>query len=108
MREASRARGVLAVLLLVSLTLVLLDVRGSDAVDGVRGIAAGIIGPIQRAVGAAAAPAISVARSVTTFGDQAERQQVAGQQLSDVANGSDAAARTAQQAESVDSLLRTA
>lgn len=108
MRAASRARGVLAVLLLVSLTLILLDVRGSGAVDGVRGIAAGIVGPIQRAVGAAAAPAISVARSVTSFGDQAERQQVAAQQLSDVSNGTDAAARTAQQSESVDALLRTA
>ena len=46
----------LGVLLLASITLVLLDVRGSSAIGGLRGLTATVIGPIETAVGAAAAP----------------------------------------------------
>ena len=53
----------LGVLLLVSITLVLLDVRGSSAIGGLRGLAATVIGPVETAVGAAAAPFVTAARA---------------------------------------------
>ncbi len=108
MREATRARAVLAVLLLASITLVLLDVRGSAAVGGMRAIVAAIVGPVEQAVGAVAAPFIGVAQSAMSFGDTDERTGEAAQQLGDLANGSAAATQNARQAQEVESLLRTA
>ena len=78
----------LGVLLLVSITLVLLDVRGKQCDRWVAGLAATVIGPVETAVGAAAAPFVSVAQSVPSFGNSQERSEVAAQELAQ-ATGSD-------------------
>jgi len=89
MREATRARAVLGVLLLVSITLILLDVRGSSAIGGLRGIASAVVGPVETAVAAAFAPFVSMAQSATSFGNAEERSAAASEQLREV-NGNPA------------------
>lgn len=108
MREATRARAVLGVLLLASLTLVLLDVRGSSAIGGLRGLAATVFGPVQTAVGAAAAPFVSVAQSVTTFGDAGTRSEIAANDLAKATGSDQAQADTARSAAQLDAMLKTA
>lgn len=105
MREAMRARAVLTVLLLASLTLVLLDLQGGNTVGGFRGVVAAIIGPLEQATGAIAAPFVSAARSVTTFGDSDIRSEVAGSQLQNLANDPAVNAQTALTAEQLASML---
>ena len=108
MREATRARAVLGVLLLASITLVLLDVRGSSAIGGLRGLAATVIGPVETAVGAAAAPFVSVAQSVTSFGNAQERNDIAAQELAQATGSDQTQADNARAATSLDSMLKTA
>lgn len=108
MREAMRARATLAILLLASLTLVLLDVRGSAAVTGVRGVVSTIVGPVEQALGALSAPFVSAARSITSFGDTGERASTANGQRDGLANGTDAAADTARQSAELASMLKLA
>lgn len=108
MREATRARAVLGVLLLASLTLVLLDVRGSSAIGGLRGLAATVFGPVQTAVGAAAAPFVSVAQSVTSFGDAGTRSEIAANDLAAATGSAQAQADTARSAAQLDAMLKTA
>ena len=108
MREATRARSVLAVLLLASLTLVLLDVRQNAALSGVRGIVSAIVGPIENAAGAVAAPFISVAHSVATFGDADARAQQAADQLKQLTADPAVVADTARQNQQLESMLKLA
>ncbi len=108
MREATRARAVLGVLLLVSITLVLLDVRGSSAIGGLRGLAATVIGPVETAVGAAAAPFVSVAQSVTSFGNSQERSEVAAQELAQATGSDQTQTDNARAASQLDAMLKTA
>ena len=108
MREATRARAVLGVLLLASITLVLLDVRGSSAIGGLRGLAATVIGPVETAVGAAAAPFVSVAQSVTSFGNAQERTEIAAQELAQATGSDQTQTDNARAATSLDSMLKTA
>ena len=108
MREATRARAVLGVLLLASITLVLLDVRGSSAIGGLRGLTATVIGPIETAVGAAAAPFISVAQSVTSFGNTEARTDAAAQALAQATGSGQSQADTARSAAQLDAMLKTA
>ncbi len=108
MRDAMRARTMLAVLLFVSMTLVMLNVRDSGAIGGLRGITAAVVGPLERAGGALAAPVVSLVRSAVHFGDVDTRNAVAQRQLRGLVDGPDTAAVTASQAASVASLLRTA
>lgn len=108
MREATRARAVLGVLLLASITLVLLDVRGSSAIGGLRGLAATVIGPVETAVGAAAAPFVSVAQSVTSFGNAQERNDIAAQELAQATGSDQTQTDNARAATSLDSMLKTA
>lgn len=75
MREATRARAALIALLLASVVLVLLDVRDTSAVGGVRGFVAAVVGPVQRAAGAIAAPFVGLTHSVIGFGDRAPRDE---------------------------------
>lgn len=89
MREATKARAVLGVLLLVSITLILLDVRGSSAIGGLRGLASAVVGPVETAVAAATAPFVSMAQSATSFGNADERSAAAADQLAKV-NGNPA------------------
>lgn len=98
----------LGVLLLASITLVLLDVRGSSAIGGLRGLAATVFGPVETAVSAAAAPFVSVAQSVTSFGDTQARSDVAAQEVADATGSSQAQADTARSAAQLESMLKTA
>ncbi len=108
MRDAMRARTMLAVLLFVSMTLVMLNVRDSGAIGGLRGITAAVVGPLERAGGALAAPVVGLVRAAVHFGDADTRNAVAQRQLRGLVDGPDTAAVTASQAASVASLLRTA
>lgn len=108
MREATRARAVLGVLLLASITLVLLDVRGSSAIGGLRGLAATVFGPVQTAVGAAAAPFVSVAQSVTSFGDAGSRRDIAAGDLALIAGSDQVQGDVARSAAQLDAMLKTA
>jgi len=96
------------VLLLVSITLVLLDVRGSSAIGGLRGLAATVIGPVETAVGAAAAPFVSVAQSVTRFGNSQERSEVAAQELAQATGSDQTQTDNARAASQLDAMLKTA
>ena len=98
----------LGVLLLVSITLVLLDVRGSSAIGGLRGLAATVIGPVETAVGAAAAPFVSVAQSVTSFGNSQERSEVAAQELAQATGSDQTQTDNARAASQLDAMLKTA
>jgi rod shape-determining protein MreC len=72
MRDSRRTRLVLAVLLLVSFTLVTLDIRGGDngPVSGLRSAVGTLFGPVQRAAAAVVRPISGV---VNDFGhDKAE------------------------------------
>lgn len=108
MREATRARAVLAVLLLASLTLVLLDVRESAAVSGLRTVVSAIVGPIEKAAGGVAAPFITVGRSMTSFGDAEDRNGIAQQQLNALANNPEADAAIAAQSQQLQAMLGVA
>ncbi|MGB3673388.1 MAG: rod shape-determining protein MreC [Candidatus Nanopelagicales bacterium] len=108
MREATRARAVLGVLLLASITLVLLDVRGSSAIGGVRGLAATVFGPVQTAVAAAAAPFVSVASSVTSFGDVGARSEIAAQDLAAATGSNQTQSDIARSAAQLEAMLKTA
>lgn len=98
----------LGVLLLASITLVLLDLRGSSAIGGLRGLTATVIGPIETAVGAAAAPFVSVAQSVTSFGDSEARAEVAAQQLADATGSGQTQADTTRAAAQLEAMLNAA
>lgn len=88
MRDESRARIVIIVLLLVSVILVMLDIRGSAAVGGLRAVASTIIGPVETAIASAASPFVSVAQSITSFGAVAERNRIAAEELQRIAANS--------------------
>lgn len=100
MREATRARAALISLLLASVVLVLLDVRDTSTVGGVRGMVAAVVGPVQRAAGAIASPFVDLARSVVSFGDSSIRdQQVAADRERLALRGDAAALGAAEQAQ---------
>lgn len=108
MRQASRARVVLGILLLVSLTLVLLDVRGSSAIGGLRGLVSAVVGPIQTAVASAAAPFISASQSVLSFGDSELRAAAAANDLAAVTGSPEAGQDVARAAAELSAMLKTA
>lgn len=108
MRDSTRARAVLAILLLASATLILLDLRGSSAVGGVRAIAGTIIGPVERAVAAAVAPAVAVGQSITSFGDSDVRRQQAAAALADLQRSPLLGQDLALQAEQLEALMGVA
>lgn len=108
MREATRARVVLGVLLLASITLVLLDVRGSSAIGGLRGITATVIGPIQTAIAAAAAPFVSITQSVTSFGQADARSEIAAKDLAEVTGSQATSQDTIRAAAELQAMLKTA
>jgi rod shape-determining protein MreC len=71
-RETRRTRLVLATLLVTSFILITLDVRGGDSspLSGLRGAAATVFGPIQRATSAVVSPVTGTFRSIGEIGDQ--------------------------------------
>ncbi len=108
MREATRARAVLGVLLLVSVTLILLDVRGSSAIGGLRGLASAIVGPVETAVASAAAPLVSAAQSATSFANPQARSDEAAQQLARAGGSQAAEGDVVRAAAELEALLKTA
>ena len=84
-RRPSRARYVLALLVLTSVTLVTLDARGSGALGGVRGDARAVLDPITHATHRALAPIGNFLTGAAEYGslkkeNQRLRSQVAGMQ----------------------------
>lgn len=98
----------LGVLLLVSVSLILLDLRGSSAIGGLRSVAAAVIGPVQTAVAAAAAPFVAATQSALSFGDQDTRNQLAAEQLAAVKANPQLQIDSDRAAAQLDSLLKTA
>lgn len=105
MRDESRARVLVIALLLVSATLIMLDIRGSAAVGGLRALTGSIVGPIESAIAAAASPFVSMAQSVTSFGAVDERERIATEELQRVAGTSQEDKAIS---ESLNKLLKTA
>lgn len=105
MRDESRARVLVVALLLVSASLIMLDIRGSAAVGGLRALTGSVVGPIESAIAAAASPFVSMAQSVTSFGAVDERQRIATEELQRVAGTSQEDKAVA---ESLERVLRTA
>lgn len=108
MREATRARAVLGVLLLISASLILLDLRGSGAVGGLRSIVAAVVGPVETAVTAAAQPFIAAAQSAFSFGDTGTRAAEAANQLQANAGSAATKADTDRAAADMQSMLKLA
>lgn len=106
MRDNRRTRTVLGLLLLVSLTLVVLSLRGGG--DGARDSANGIFGPVENAASAVVRPIRDFIGSVSSLGtkdQQIEDLQRRNDELTTQLNTSDNARRRAQE---LDDLLRLA
>ena len=106
MRDNRRTRTVLGLLLLVSLTLVVLSLRGGG--DGARDSANGIFGPVENAASAVVRPIRDFLGSISSLGtkdQQIEDLQRKNDELTAQLNTSDSARRRAQE---LDDLLRLA
>jgi len=106
MRDSRRTRTVLGLLLLVSLTLVVLSLRGGG--DGPRDTANGVFGPVQNAASAVVRPIRDFLGSISSLGtkdQQIEDLQRRNDELTSKLNTSDNARRRAQE---LDDLLRLA
>ncbi len=106
MRDTRRSRVVLSLLLVVSLTLVVLGLRGGG--DAARGAAAGIFGPIENAAATIVRPVSDFIASIGSLGSKDE-QIAALQQRNDALQQQLAASdyvRT--RAEELDAMLRVA
>lgn len=71
MRDTRRTRTILGVLLLLSLTLVVLSLRGGT--DGVQSTASGFFAPVENAAAAVVRPVRSFVESVTGLGSKDEQ-----------------------------------
>jgi rod shape-determining protein MreC len=106
MRDNRRTRTVLGLLLLVSLTLVVLSLRGGG--DGARDTANGIFGPVENAASAVVRPIRDFVGSISSLGtkdQQIDELQRKVDELTAQANTSENARRRAQE---LDDLLRLA
>lgn len=75
MKDVRRARLILAILVLASITLIVLDLRGggSGPIQPLRSATAAVFGPLERGVTAAFSPIGRLVDSVSQLGDQQER-----------------------------------
>jgi rod shape-determining protein MreC len=106
MRDNRRTRTVLGLLLLVSLTLVVLSLRGGG--DGARDTANGVFGPVENAASAIVRPIRDFLGSISSLGtkdQQIEDLQRRNDELTSQLNTSDLARKRAQE---LDDLLRLA
>src|SRR5215211_4484444 len=73
-RDTRRTRALLALLLLTSLSLIVLDHRGGDEspLRGLRSLAAGVFGPVEQAAAAVAEPVSNAVDSLGDLGDGKE------------------------------------
>jgi rod shape-determining protein MreC len=74
-KAGQRARLVLAILVLASITLIVLDLRGGTGgpLQPLRGVAAAVFGPLERGVTAVFAPVGRLVDTVSQLGDQQAR-----------------------------------
>ena len=72
MRDSRRPRIVLAVLVLISVTMILLDLRGgsSGPLGPLRSVGAAVIGPLERAAATVVVPVRTYVQSVASVGDK--------------------------------------
>ncbi len=108
MREETRARAALIALLLASVVLVALDLREGGAIGGVRGFVAAVVGPVERAAGALAAPLVSASRTVLSFGSAAEREESLNASLRQLAEAPGSVTLGEVERRQVDELLASA
>jgi rod shape-determining protein MreC len=75
LKDVRRARLILAILVLASITLIVLDLRGSTGgpLQPVRSLVAAVFGPLERAATAVTSPIGNLADSLSQLGDQSER-----------------------------------
>lgn len=75
MKDVRRARLILAILVLASITLIVIDLRGggSGPIQPLRSATAAVFGPLERGVTAAFSPIGRLVDSVSQLGDQQER-----------------------------------
>jgi rod shape-determining protein MreC len=97
---------VLSVLLVVSLTLVVLNLRGGN--EGLRGSAAGIFGPIENAAGAIVRPVSNFISSITSLGSQQDQIASLKAQNDQLQQQLEASAYIAGRAQQLDDLLHVA
>ncbi|HTE71998.1 MAG TPA: rod shape-determining protein MreC [Actinomycetes bacterium] len=73
-RDTRRTRVLLALLLVTSVALVLIDHRAADEspLDGVRGAAAAVFGPVEQVAAAIAGPVSDAVDGVSSIGDDAD------------------------------------
>jgi rod shape-determining protein MreC len=73
-RDTRRTRVLLALLLVTSVSLVLIDHRGAgdSPLDGVRGVAAAVFGPVEQVAAAIAGPVSDAVDGVSSLGDDAD------------------------------------
>ncbi len=106
MRDTRRSRVVLSLLLVVSLTLVVLSLRGGG--DGLRSGASGIFGPVENAAAAVVRPVSDFLSSLGSLGSKDEQiaaLQAENDELRQQLNTTEYARSRAQQ---LDDLLRVA
>ncbi|MFY9331032.1 MAG: rod shape-determining protein MreC [Candidatus Nanopelagicales bacterium] len=72
MRDLRRARLVLALLILTSITLIIIDLRGGSGgpLQPLRSVAAAVFGPLERGAAAVVSPVRSLVDGVSSWGDQ--------------------------------------
>lgn len=74
MRDTRRRRFIIGILIVVSLTLILLDLRGDGGpLSTIRGVGGGVFGTIEGAVSGVTNPVAGFFGSIGSWGDQTER-----------------------------------
>lgn len=106
MRDTRRTRVVLSVLLVVSMTLVVLNLRGGN--DGLRGTAASAFGPIENAAGAVVRPVSNFISSITSLGSQQDQIAALKAQNDQLQQQLEASAYVRSRAQQLDDLLHVA
>lgn len=74
MRDSRRRRVVVGILIVISLTLILLDLRGDGGpLSGIRSVGASVLGGIQSAASGITTPVVGFFGSIGNWGDQTAR-----------------------------------
>lgn len=106
MRDTRRMRTVLGLLLLTSLTIVVLSLRGSGA--GARGSASGIFGPVENAASAVVRPVRDFLGSVSSIGTKDQQISDLQAKVDGLQQQLNASEYTRNRAKELDGLLRLA
>lgn len=106
MRDTRRSRVVLSLLLVVSLTIVVLGLKGGD--EGARAGAAGVFGPVENAAAAIVRPVSDFISSIGSLGSKDEQIQQLQQRNDALQQQLDASQYVSNRAQQLDDLLRVA